>query len=234
MQSLSYPRIAALTGLCWAILIVVGHDMLSPQRPDRDAAPQAFLAFVQTHHSDASLRTGSLLAGLGICLGVVFVAFLVSALRERNVVPGWLPTLALASGAAAFAVQTLSIVPALVAFGRASDGVDAITVRTLFDLSDVTYMVALVPFGIFTLAVSAASLRSGLLPRWVGAGGILTGLALFAGAPVGIAGGPGPLAMVLFFVWVGCVSVVMALRGGGVAAEPQGRPDAMTRAVGSS
>ena len=111
---------------------------------------------------------GTLLIGLGVLSMVWFVASLVEAMRRAD--EERLATAALIGFVLTFAVGTVSaLTRASLAYSVAGI-LQPDEARALFHVSLVMDAMSSLMFAAFAIAVGAASLRSGVLPRWWGWG----------------------------------------------------------------
>jgi len=120
-----------------------------------------------------------LAATAALTLLIPFVVYVGAVLRARAVTAtdAWLATTAVAAGAVGACVKLLSDVPEMAKTGHGVPAGDA-TSSTLTALADSTTILALVPLALFGLAVGAAALRTGAIPRWLGVGALVTGVSL--------------------------------------------------------
>lgn len=124
-----------------------------------------------------------LAAAIALTLLVPFTAYVGLVLRAqaRNATDTWLAATVIAAGAVGACVKLLSEAPdvarsdsSIVAGSQASAALAAV--------AGTTTIVALVPLAMFALAVGAAALRTGALPRWLGVGALVTGASLAVNA----------------------------------------------------
>ncbi len=178
------PRLGAMSGLLYFVVIVAGSSFGSG-----DTARRIEL--------------------VGMLFFLPFLGYLWSVLRRAEGADGWLATTALGAGLAAFIVKIASAAPLLAANNEA-DGTrlhDA-----LARMNDISFIVTMLPLGVFAAAVATVTLQTGALPRWLGWFAAATAPALIVnGLFFGSTEGP---AFLLFLLWLVCTSVVLTRRAG--------------------
>lgn len=222
-------RLGALAGVAWVVLILVGNGMTESGAPldDTPAASQAYYQLQQT----GSHRFAIALELLGFCLMIVFIARLYAVLREAEGRGGWLSSLALAGGLTTVAIKLGS--GAGMVIGLSVDDLPAEQAQLLLRLGDGAFLVSAMTSGVFVLGVAGSALVSGLLPKWLAVLGLPIGLLAVFGslAPSSLDGGPGVPGFLLGLLWLAAVSVLLAVRGDGVApAEASSREAVPARA----
>jgi hypothetical protein len=171
-------RWTGVSGLAGFVVFTVGNALWALDQPAPDAPAAELVAF----YTDASGRivAGGLISLLSIAIFVVFAAGLRAVLAELDG-DGLLADAAfgglLVGLAAGIGAESINVAAAL----RAGD--DALTEDLALALFDVSYMFgsygAGIGFGVATLALGVATLRSGtLLPRWLAAAAIAIGIAM--------------------------------------------------------
>jgi hypothetical protein len=179
------PRLGAISGLLYFILIFAGSFFGSG-----DTARRIEL--------------------IGMLFFLPFLGYLWSVLRRAEGADGWLSTTALGAGLAGFIVKIASAAPLLAANNEA-DGTrlhDA-----LVRMNDISFIVTMLPLGVFAAAVATVTLTTGALPRWLGWFAAATAPTLVVnGLFFGSTEGP---AFLLFLLWLICTSVVLTRRAGG-------------------
>ena len=191
MTGRTVPRLAAMSGLLYFVVIFAG----------------SFLG------GDNGRRVEL----VGMLFFLPFLGYLWSVLRRAEGAEGWLSTTALGAGLAGFIVKIASAAP-LLAADKEAEGTrlhDA-----LVNVNDVSFIVTMLPLGVFAAAVATVTLKTGALPRWLGWLAAITAPALIAnGLFFGSTNGP---AFLLFLLWLIATSVVLTLRAG---AAPVGATD---------
>jgi hypothetical protein len=146
-----------------------------PTSPRLGAACGALFALVlvvAAGNGDAPYSAPRAIAGLvALALFLPFLASLVDRLRPG----GWLATAALAGGLAGITLKIASAVPEL-AIHRAHAG--GALHRLGVSLADAATVIALYPLAVLCAATALTALRTGALPRWLGAAAAITAAAL--------------------------------------------------------
>ena len=161
---------------------------------------------------------------LALLLFVPFLAYLCSQLRD-NETPDWLVATALSAGIVAIAVKLAGVLPAiLVEQGELSPAI----AEALTRFGDVSFMVSMMPLGVFLAAIAAIILRSRVLPSALGWSAAAIAPLLVANAfDLGSQFGP---AFILFLLWT-LISAIILLRRAVTATTPgmSTPPRAVTR-----
>ena len=183
-------RLAALGGVLYVVLFVIGTILQFSGSPAGDAAPSKVVAWYSDSGHRDRLHVGWLLTGLGL----FFFLWFLSALRQaliRLVGEGFLPTLATVGGAV-YAALALAAVAVSDAVRTMSDDtyhhqVFPELVHAANDLAYVLHSTGGAGIGAMIIAASLAVVRSRALPAWVGW--------------IGVAMGIVALASIVFFPW---------------------------------
>lgn len=152
--------------------------------------------------SDNSIVLGAEVVAL--LLFVPFLAYLWSRIRLADGSDGWLAATAMGAGVVAIAVKLAGVLPAiLVEQGDLAPGItDAFT-----RFGDVSFMVSMMPFGVFLAAVAAIVVRSHVLPTWLGwSAAAVAPLLVANGFDLGADFGP---AFLLFLLWTLITAIVL-------------------------
>lgn len=177
------PRLGAMSGLLYFVVIFAGG----------------------LFGGDTGLR----IELIGMLFFLPFLGYLWSVLRRAEGAEGWLSTTALGAGLAGFIVKIASAAP-LLAAGNEAEGTrlhDA-----LVNMNDISFIVTMLPLGVFAAAVATVTLKTDVLPRWLGWLAAITAPALVVnGLFFGSSEGP---AFLLFLLWLVATSVVLTLRAG--------------------
>jgi hypothetical protein len=137
-----------------------------------------------------------MLGAFGLVLFVPFCAYICSLLRSSDEDGGWLALAAFGTGLMGMTLKLASVLPEI-AYRRVPAGSQAH--QALDGLASAATVVSLYPFAIFTAIVAYHSLRTGALPRWLGAFAGLTAIALLVNGSFEHAGTVP--ALLLFVVW---------------------------------
>jgi hypothetical protein len=153
--------------------------------------------------------TGRRVELLGMLFFLPFLGFLYGVLRRAEGGHGWLSPTVLAAGLAGFAIKVASAAPLL----AADDIADGTPLHeALVSMNDISFILTMLPLGVFAAAVAAVTLKTRVLPLWLG------WLAAVA-APALLVNGlffrseDGP-AFLLLLLWVVAASITLTVRGG--------------------
>ncbi len=161
---------------------------------------------------------------IGLLLFIPFLGYLWSILREAEGPGGWLATTALGAGLVDVTIKLGSLAPGKVA----DDFGDATPIhKALEDMNSVAFIVTMLPLGVLMAAVAVISLKTRVLPRWLGwLAAVTAPLLLVNGMFLDAEFGP---AFLLFLLWTLLASVVLTVRPSGV---PSPTEPALTRSPG--
>jgi hypothetical protein len=153
-------------------------------------------------------RSSGLPLGLaGLVLFVPFLAYVCSLLRRVEGDDGWLTQAAFGTGLMGMTLKVMSGTPEIALRGIPTHSQ---THHALQAIADAATLVGLYPFAVFTAIVAVQALRTGALPRWLGAFAGLTAVALAVNGSFIHAGTvPGFL---LFIVWTLVAGVTLFVR----------------------
>lgn len=165
------------------------------------------LAVLSLNSADSA--SNAVLGGevLALLLFVPFLAYLCGQLRDGDTSGGWLAATALGAGLVAIAVKLAGVLPAIIVEqGELAPPVAAAFTR----FGEVSFMVSMMPLGIFLAAVAAIVLRTGLLPAWLGwAAAVIAPLVIANGFDLSSEFGP---AFILFLLWTLITATVLLRR----------------------
>jgi hypothetical protein len=147
---------------------------------------------------------------VALLLFVPFLAYLCGHLRHADAADGWIVATAFGAGIVAIAVKLAGVLPAIiVAQGELTAPVAAAFTR----FGDVSFMVSMMPLGVFLAAVATIVLRTRVLPLWFGWSAALIAPLLVANAfDLGSQFGP---AFILFLLWTLIAAVILLRRAAG-------------------
>ena len=242
MDQARTERLDAAAGIAFVALILIAAFVPGDPPVATDSVTDIRDFFKDERES---LQAATFFTGLAALAFLWFLGTLRGRLRAAEGPPGRLTAVAFGSGlvlvALALVGQALFLAPTL-HLSELDDG----TVRALFDSS--TYVFALISFPTAGLlaATAAVSLRTGALPRAVGAlSAVIAACQVIAALSVygeddsffAIGGGAGFVSFLLFLVWVLVVSITMLVRAyprTGAHDEPDTREGAADRAAPSA
>ena len=144
---------------------------------------------------------------IGLLLFIPFLGYLWSVLGEAEGPGGWLATTALAAGLVDVTIKLGSLAPGKVAddFGEATA-----THKALEDMNRVAFIVTMLPLSVLMAAVALITLKTRVLPRWLGwLAAVTAPLLLVNGMFLDAEFGP---AFLLFLLWTLLASVVLTIR----------------------
>lgn len=217
MASHWWPRLGAISGLVFAVLIVVADFVLVPGAPPRISdSDQSIAAFVAAH--TAGLRWQGALEAIATGFLLCFVVYLSGLIRQREGAVGGLGWLALVGGTA---VATLNwawcMSAALLGYSAAGQA----PTHSIYDLYQLLIAILQFPGAVFFGSVAAAALALGVLPRWLGWGAALVAVVQLIAAIVKLVTTSGQnvgglIGFLLLILWFIAASVTLARQGGSV------------------
>ncbi len=201
-----WSKLAPLTGVLFAVLVVAAIFSNSAETPKASAGAVKVVAFYSVHRSE--VETSAILFALAFLVLVLFAGALRSYLRRTPAAEG-LGALVLAGG---ILMTAGALIGTGVEYGLAHNlhSLSPETARTLNFLSQELFLPVL--GGAFVLAVCSglAILRGAALPKWLGWVAIVLGIA----AIIPPASFP---ALLGFVIWSIVVSILMYRRTGAAA-----------------
>jgi hypothetical protein len=219
MSNRLWALIGAAGGIAYVVLGIVGSDVLMNEQsqPAVNASPHKIAAYFAAHPANTGRWVGGYVALLGMLALIGFVAYLWDVLRRADP-ESWLPSLVLTGGIVAATAKLVSFAPVFALYYR--PGLNPQLAAALFDLGNAAFALTEAAAALMLVGVAAVTLRTAVLPRWLGiSAGALAAILLVA---VPASGTPGFL---LFLVWLVAASVVLMRRVGSgepvTAAVPQ-------------
>ena len=148
---------------------------------------------------------------LGLLLFIPFLGYLWSVLREAEGPGGWLATTAFGAGLVDVTLKLGSLPPGKVA----DDFGDATPIhKALEDMNSVAFIATMLPLGVLMAAVAVITLKTRVLPLWLGwLAAVTAPLLLVNGMFLDAEFGP---AFLLFLLWTLLASVVLTVRASAV------------------
>ncbi len=144
---------------------------------------------------------------LGLLLFIPFLGYLWSVLREAEGPGGWLAITAFGAGLVDVTIKLGSLAP-----GKAADDFGEATPihKALEDMNNVAFIATMLPLGVLMAAVAVITLKTRVLPRWLGwLAAVTAPLLLVNGMFLDAEFGP---AFLLFLLWTLLASVVLTVR----------------------
>jgi len=210
-----WEQIGAAGGIVFVVLQLVSQALI--QAGGSEPAFEASAAEIETFFMNRNIQlalTGGYLSVLSIVVFFWFLGALWARLRRAEGEPGWLSLVAFASGLAGMAA-ILGSGGWELAILRLGQGLEAETLRLLFDLGNFAFAAYWVGLAGMLLAAGVVAIRDGALPRWLGWFGLLVAVALLAVRAVWFtASGAKFLPYALFWVWLIAASISLIRRAG--------------------
>jgi hypothetical protein len=210
-------RWAALAGVAYVVLFVIGVILLFGNSPDSSSAPAKIIAYFSDSGHRNRVNIGWLLAGLGIFFFLWFLGALRGTIRRLEGEDGILTGL-VTIGGLVYAALSLAAIALETGIRTMSDDTYHHTVypgliHAADDAGWVLHASGGAGLGAMIIAASLAGLRAGAVPRWAGWLGVVAGILA--------------LGLIVFFPWFGAavwilvVSIGMFVRASrGSAATP--------------
>lgn len=210
-------RLALGAGAAWVVCILVGNSLTESGAPEERGGAAALEYFARFAGGTPLLGIG--LELFGFALLAVFLGRLHAVLRDAEGPGGWWSGVALAAGITTLSVKLATVAPGIVGIA-AVETLDEGQAQLLQQVGDAGFLLSAMTSGVLVLAVAASTVQTRLLPRPMGWFGLVVGLLAVLGSlrPTSLDGGPGVLGFVLGLLWLGAVSVLLAVRGPQTAA----------------
>ena len=152
----------------------------------------------------------AIVATWALVLALPFLAYLYSLLRRAEGDGGWLSTVALVAGVSGIVLKLGSHAPAL-ALHHHHIAKGTQLYKALDDMGGGATVMSLYPLAICCAAVAAVVVRTGVLPRWLGAFAVVTAAALAVNGAFLFAGFVP--ALLLFLLWTLVTGAILLRRG---------------------
>jgi hypothetical protein len=217
MSSLATPRPsagiarwAALGGVAYVVLFVIGVILIFGNSPDSSGAPGKIVEYYSKSSNRTTMNIGWALGALGVFFFLWFVSALRQTVRRLEADDGLLAGIT-AIGGTVYGTLTLASLALEVGIRTMSDDtyhhqVYPGIIHAADDAGWVVHASGGAGLGAMIIAASLAGLRAGAVPRWAG----------WLGIVIGIIG----LFLVIFFpwfvaaIWILVVSIGMFVRAG--------------------
>src|SRR5438132_649143 len=215
-SSAGLARWAALGGILYVVLFIVGTILMFSGEPDSDASPAKVIAYYSDSGHRDRIQLGWLVAGLGIFTFLWVLSSLRRTVRRHEGEDGFLTALTTIGGAV-YATLAFAAIAINVGIRTMSDDTYHHTVfpgliHAADDASYVLHATGGAGASAMIIAASLAALRAAVVPKWAGW--------------LGVAAGILALASIFFFpqaaiaLWILIVSGLLFARG---ARDGQGR-----------
>lgn len=205
MTETRFERYAPLAGVGYFVLGIIGSGLAEPDPGFAPTSDKVVAYF--TAHKDAVMASRTVYL-VSMVLLLWFVSSLRSRLRQAEGGQGRLAELAFAGGIAGFTLSIASAAVAMIGALRIDQvhAIDPQVATVLWDLSAILFSLAApTAFAALVLPSAALSLRTGVLPRWLGAISVALGAALLL-PPIS------HVAIILFTFWVAVVATALVVR----------------------
>ncbi len=186
MERRILPRLGAVCGILYVVLILVGNSV----------------------YESGNETVGLPMELIGMLLFIPFLGYLYSLLRRAEGEDGWLSATAFGAGLVEFTIKLVSVIPA---FAARTEGLSPQVHQALENMGNFAYIITMLPVGVMMAAVAIVILKTRVLPLWLGLLAAITAPAcLVNGMFFDADFGP---AFLLFLLWIALSSVVLTLRG---------------------
>ena len=203
-------RWAALAGVVYVALFVIGVILIYNGTPDSSSAPARIIAYYSDSGHRNRMNVGWLLAGLGLFFFLWFVSALRQAIRRLEVEDGFFTGLATIGGVV-YATLSLAALALETGIRTMSDDTYHHTVypgliHAADDAAWVLHASGGAGLAAMIVAASLAAVRARAVPTWAGWLGVVVGIL--------------SLGLLIFFpwfpaaIWILVVSIGMFLRAG--------------------
>jgi hypothetical protein len=209
-SSAGLARWAALGGIAYVVLFIIGTIFLFDGAPDGDASPAKVIAWYSDSGHRDRLNIGWILSGLGVFFFLWFLSSLRRTVRRHEGEDGFLTALTTIGGAvyATLALAALALNNGIRTMSDDTfhDQVFPGLIHAANDASYVLHATGGAGASAMIIAASIAAMRAAAVPSWAGWLGVVAGILA--------------LASIAFFpqaaiaIWILIVSGAMFIRGG--------------------
>jgi hypothetical protein len=209
-SSAGLARWAALGGIAYVVLFIIGTIFLFDGAPDGDASPAKVIAWYSDSGHRDRLNIGWILSGLGVFFFLWFLSSLRRTVRRHEGEDGFLTALTTIGGAvyATLALAALALNNGIRTMSDDTfhDQVFPGLIHAANDASYVLHATGGAGASAMIIAASIAAMRAAAVPSWAGWLGVVAGILA--------------LASIAFFpqaaiaIWILIVSGGMFIRGG--------------------
>jgi hypothetical protein len=177
-------RWAALGGVLYVVLFVIGTILLFDGAPDSDASPAKVIAYYRDSGHRDKIMFGWIVAGLGIFFFLWFLASLRQAVRRVEGGDGFLTALTTIGGVVyaslAFAAIALNAGVRTMSDDTYKHTVYPGLIHAAHDASYVMHATGGAGAAAMIIAATLAFMRAGAIPKWSGWVGIVLGVLALA------------------------------------------------------
>lgn len=198
MERRILPRLGAVCGILYVVLILVGNSV----------------------YESGNETVGLPMELAGMILFVPFLGYLWSVLHGAEGEGGWLSATAFGAGLMGITIKFASIAPVL-AVNNVEEGTPLY--RSMELMNGASFNLSMFPLAVLTAAVAILTLKTRVLPAWIGWMGAVTAPALLFNAMFFFA--ENIIAFLLFLLWAIMLSAVLTWRAGRVNVETSVSPN---------
>jgi hypothetical protein len=209
-SSANLARYAALGGILYVVLFIIGTILLFSGEPDSDAPPAKVIAWYSDSGHRDRIGVGWIVAGLGIFFFLWFLSALRRTVRRQEGEDGFLTALTTIGGGV-YATLAFAALAVNMGIRTMSDDTYHHTVypgliHAADDAGYILHATGGAGASAMIIAASLAAMRAAAIPKWAGWLGVLAGILA--------------LASILFFtqaaiaIWILIVSAGIFVRGG--------------------
>src|SRR5438132_4578415 len=179
-SSAGLARWAALGGILYVVLFIVGTILMFSGEPDSDASPAKVIAYYQDSGHRDRISIGWIVAGLGIFFFLWFLSSLRRTVRRHEGEDGFLTALTTIGGVV-YATLAFAAIAVNVGIRTMSDDTYHHTVfpgliHAADDAGYVLYATGGAGASAMIIAASLAALRAAVVPKWAGWLGVAAGI----------------------------------------------------------
>ncbi len=201
---MSAKQLLPLSGVV-AVVLILAAFVVGGETPDADASVKEVVSYYSDHDTDLQISGG--LLGLGAFFFLVFSTTLAGALRRAQDESGVASALSFAGGIV-FAVGVTIFAGLGFTAADAVGDVQPTVVQTLNALGSDMFFTVAVGTGAFLIGAGLATLKSDVLPRWLGWAAVVIGI--IAITPAGFVG------FLALGIWTLIASIILSMRAGTV------------------
>jgi hypothetical protein len=209
-SSANLTRYAALGGILYVVLFIIGTILLFDGTPDGDASPGRVIAYYSDSGHRDKIDFGWIVSGLGVFFFLWFLSSLRRTVRRHEGEDGFLTALTTIGGVV-YATLALAALAVNMGIRTMSDDTyrDQVFPGLIHAANDASYILHATGgagAAAMIIAASLAALRAAAVPAWAGWLGVLAGILA--------------LASIAFFpqaaiaIWILIVSGLLFVRGG--------------------
>ena len=201
------PEWAALGGLAYVVLFIVGVFLMFDGEPDLSAPPDEVIAYFSDSGNQDKITLGWILCGLGLLFFLFFVATLRQTVSRFD--DGILATLTTLGGGiyAALALAAFAFESAVKTMSDDTyqNQVYPELIHLVGDSGYILHATGGIGLCVMILATSIAFIRSGVVPKWAGWVGVVAAVAAFVTVMF--------ITVFVWLIWILAVSLTLFWKG---------------------